>query len=266
MKYFNDNLLKSNLQNNQVTIGSWLSIPSPVTAEIMAQAGFQWLVVDMEHSVIDLETMQAMFLALELNKCIPLVRLSGKDPNQAKRVLDAGAYGIITPMVNTVEEAERMVHSVKYPPWGKRGVGLARAQGYGMKFDDYMEHFNEHSIVIIQIEHKEAVENIDAILSVKGIDGIFIGPYDLSGSYGIPGKLNNPLIVEAEQIVLDAANKYGIPAGIHVVHPDAECLMENVKKGFKFIAYGTDMLFLATSCAREMKDINKILTSKGLDL
>jgi 2-dehydro-3-deoxyglucarate aldolase len=155
MKSFNDNLLKSNLQNNQVTIGSWLSIPSPVVAEIMAQAGFQWLVVDMEHSVIDLESMQAMFLALELNKCIPLVRLSGKDPNQAKRVLDAGAYGIIAPMVNTVEEAERMVHSVKYPPWGKRGVGLARAQGYGMKFDDYMGHFNKHSIVTLQIEHKE---------------------------------------------------------------------------------------------------------------
>ena len=263
MNSFKDNKLKSRLQNNQVTIGSWLSIPSPVVAEIMAQAGFPWLVVDMEHSVIDLETMQAMFLAMELNKCIPLVRLSGKDPNQAKRVLDAGAYGIIAPMVNTAEEAEMMVNSVKYPPWGKRGVGLARAQGYGMKFDDYMEQFNKHSIVILQIEHKDAVENIDAILSVKGIDGIIIGPYDLSGSYGIPGKLNNPLIVEAEQIVLDAANKYGIPAGIHVVHPNTELLLTKVKKGFKFIAYGVDMLFLATYCGQGANDISKILSSKS---
>ena len=263
MNSFKDNKLKSRLQNNQVTIGSWLSIPSPVVAEIMAQAGFPWLVVDMEHSVIDLETMQAMFLAMELNKCIPLVRLSGKDPNQAKRVLDAGAYGIIAPMVNTAAEAEMMVNSVKYPPWGKRGVGLARAQGYGMKFDDYMEQFNKHSIVILQIEHKDAVENIDAILSVKGIDGIIIGPYDLSGSYGIPGEFENPLIVEAEQRVMEAANRKGIPAGIHVVHPNAGLLLTKVKKGFKFIAYGVDMLFLATSCGQGANDISKILSSKS---
>ena len=263
MNSFKDNKLKSRLQNNQVTIGSWLSIPSPVVAEIMAQAGFPWLVVDMEHSVIDLETMQAMFLAMELNNCTPLVRLSGKDPNQAKRVLDAGAYGIIAPMVNTAEEAEMMVNSVKYPPWGKRGVGLARAQGYGMKFDDYMEQFNNNSIVICQIEHKDAVENIDAILSVKGIDGIIIDPYDLSGSYGIPGEFENHLIVEAEQRVMEAANRKGIPAGIHVVHPNAELLLTKVKKGFKFIAYGVDMLFLATSCGQGTNDINKILSSKS---
>lgn len=263
MKYLKDNLLKTALQDNQVTIGSWLSIPSPIVAEIIAQAGFPWLVVDLEHSVIDLKSMQAMFIAMELNQCIPLARLSGKDPNQTKRVLDAGAYGIIAPMINTAEEAEMMVNAVKYPPFGKRGVGLARAQGYGMKFDDYKEHFNQHSIVICQIEHKEAVENIDDILSVKGIDGIIIGPYDLSGSYGIPGEFENPLILEAEQKVLDSAKRNGIPAGIHVVHPNTENLLLNIKKGFKFIAYGVDMIFLATSCVQEMKNINKIL--KGED-
>ena len=266
MKYLKDNLLKTALQDNQVTIGSWLSIPSPVVAEIVAQAGFPWLVVDMEHSVIDLECMQSMFMAMELNKCIPLVRLSGKDPNQTKRVLDAGAYGIIAPMINTAEEAEMMVNAIKYPPYGKRGVGLARAQAYGMKFDEYKKHFNQHSIIICQIEHKEAVENIDGILSVKGIDGIIIGPYDLSGSYGIPGEFKNPLIVEAEQKVLDSAKRNGIPAGIHVVHPDTEELLSNIKKGFKFIAYGVDMLFLATSCGQGTNDINKILSSKGESL
>ena len=263
MNFFNENLLKQALQKNQVTIGSWLSIPSPVVAEIMAQAGFPWLVVDMEHTVIDMETMQAMILAIESNKCVPLVRLSGKDTSQVKRVLDAGAYGVIVPMVNTVEEAKMIVDSVKYPPWGKRGVGLARAQGYGMKFNDYKEHINDHSIVICQIEHKDAVENIDAILSVKGIDGILIGPYDLSGSYGIPGVFEYHLIVEAEQRVMEAANRKGIPAGIHVVHPNAELLLTKVKKGFKFIAYGVDMLFLATSCGQGVNVINKILSSKS---
>jgi 2-dehydro-3-deoxyglucarate aldolase len=266
MKYLKDNLLKTALQDNQVTIGSWLSIPSPVVAEIVAQAGFPWLVVDMEHSVIDLECMQSMFMAMELNKCIPLVRLSGKDPTQAKRVLDAGAYGIIAPMVNTSGEAEMMVHSVKYPPLGKRGVGLARAQSYGMKFNDYMEHFNNHSIVICQIEHKDAVENIDAILSVNGIDGIIIGPYDLSCSYGIPGEFENPIIIEAEQRVMDAANRNGIPAGIHVVHPNTDSLLAKVKEGFKFIAYGVDMLFLATQSERGMNDIKRILSYESESL
>jgi len=263
MLFLKDNKLKSALQKNELTIGSWLSIPSPIITEIIAQAGFPWLVVDLEHSVIDLKSMQAMFIAMELNQCIPLARLSGKDPNQTKRVLDAGAYGIIAPMINTAEEAEMMVNAVKYPPFGKRGVGLARAQGYGMKFDDYKEHFNQHSIVICQIEHKEAVENIDDILSVKGIDGIIIGPYDLSGSYGIPGEFENPLIVEAEKKVLDSAKRNGIPAGIHVVHPNTENLLLNIKKGFKFIAYGVDMIFFATSCVQEMKNINKII--KGED-
>jgi 2-dehydro-3-deoxyglucarate aldolase len=262
LKNFKNNSLKVDLQNHQITIGSWLSIPSPVVAEIMAQAGYPWLVVDMEHSVIDLEAMQTMFLAMELNNCIPLVRLSGKDPNQAKRVLDAGAYGIIAPMINTVEDAELMIKAVKYPPWGTRGVGLARAQSYGVKFDDYKEHFNKHSVVILQIEHKDAVENIDGILSVKGVDAIIVGPYDLSGSYGIPGEFQNHLIVEAEQKILDSTKKNGIPAGIHVVHPTENLLQEKIKLGFKFIAYGVDMLFLASSSGQGMRAINNVLVSK----
>ena len=160
MEHFLNNNLKSSLIKKQLTIGSWLSIPNAFVAEIMAQSGFPWLVVDMEHSVISFETMQAMFLALELNKCVPLVRLSGKDPDQAKRVLDAGAYGIIDHMVNSAEEAEGIINSVKYPPLGKRGVGIARAQGYGMSFDSYMKEFNKNSIVIFQIENKVALENI----------------------------------------------------------------------------------------------------------
>jgi len=264
MNSFKDNKLKSRLQNNQITIGSWLSIPSPIVAEIMAQAGFPWLVVDMEHSVIDLETMQSMFLAMELNNCIPLVRLTGKDPNQVKRVLDAGAYGIISPMINTQQEAEMMVNSVKYPPLGTRGVGLARAQGYGIKFKDYNEHINKHSIFICQIEHKNAVENIDEILSVKGIDAIIIGPYDLSGSYGMPGEFENPKIVEAEQKIMDSAKRNGIPAGVHIVEPSTETLLSYIKKDFKLIVYGVDMLFLATSSLKEMKNIDQILEGENI--
>ena len=252
-----ENKLKSELQSNIVTIGSWLSIPSPQVAEIMSQAGFPWLVIDLEHGITNLETMQAMIVAIELNQCLPLVRVSGKNSNDIKKILDAGAYGIITPMVNTPEEAYNTVQSIKYPPEGNRGVGLGRVQFYGTKFDEYYHQFNKYSLVILQIENKIAVDNIDEILSVSGIDAIIIGPYDLSGSYGIPGDLENPIILEAENKILSASTKRGIPAGVHVVHAKKELLQSKLNRGFKFIAYGVDMLFLAKSSGQAVIDINK---------
>ena len=261
MRSLENNSLKHALQNGRLTIGSWLSIPSPVVTEIMAQAGFDWLVVDMEHSVVNLETMQAMLLAIEAYHSIPLVRLSANDPVQTKRVMDSGAYGVVVPMVNTQEQAEMAVKAVKYPPWGNRGVGLARAQGYGMEFESYEESVNDYSVVICQIEHREAVENIDAILSVKGVDAVFIGPYDISGSYGIPGELNHPHVIEAEKRVLQAAQRHGIPAGIHVVSPDIDQVKDKTQKGFRLIAYSVDMLFLAHGCREGNQQIREILKS-----
>ena len=247
--------LKAILKNNELTVGSWLSIPSPVAAEIMAQAGFPWLVIDLEHSVIDYETMQSMFVAIENNGSIPLVRLSSKDSPQIKRVLDAGAHGIIAPMINNANDAKKIVSAVKYPPIGNRGVGLARAQGYGMKFESYKEYFNDYSIIICQIEHKSAVDNIEEIVATKGIDGIIIGPYDLSGSYGIPGKLGSDELLEAEKIILEAAARYNIPSGIHIVHRDKSELINKINDGFRIIAYGVDQLFLAKSGKDAFQDI-----------
>lgn len=248
MKYLKNNQLKSALGKSELTIGSWLTIPSAVVAEIMARAGFPWLVVDLEHSVIGLETMQSMFLAIENHGSLPLVRISDKDPIQTKRVLDAGAYGIIVPMVNSREDAESAVRSVKYPPEGNRGFGLARAQGYGAAFKEYKSLINANSLVICQIENKQGVENIDDILSVKGIDGIMIGPYDLSGSLGVPGQLSHPLVLEAEKKILAAARRHTIPAGIHIVHPDQKQLEEKIQEDFRFIVYGVDQIFLSDSC------------------
>ena len=250
--------LKVILKKNELTVGSWLSIPSPVVAEIMAQAGFPWLVIDLEHSVIDYETMQSMIVAIENNGIIPLVRVSSKDSLQIKKVLDAGAHGIIVPMINSGNDAKKVVNAVKYPPIGNRGVGLARAQGYGMKFDSYLKYFNEYSIVICQIEHKDAVNNIEEIVATKGVDGIIIGPYDLSGSYGVPGELNAPEVMEAEKIVLDTAARYNIPTGTHLVHTDKTALINNINKGFRLIAYGVDQLFLANSGTEAFQDIKEL--------
>lgn len=251
--------LKSLLNNNELTIGSWLSLPSQETAEIMAQAGFPWIVIDLEHSVINYETMQSMLIAIENEGCIPLVRVSSNDPTQIKRVLDSGSHGIIVPMVNNANDAIKAVKAVKYPPKGNRGVGLARAQGYGLKFDSYYKSFNDSSIVICQIEHRDAVDNVEDIISVDGVDGIIIGPYDLSGSYGIPGKLNDKTIIDAEKKIINIANKKNVPSGLHLVHYDEKILKQKINQGFKFIVCGVDQLFLAKQSMECYGQIKKVL-------
>ena len=183
------NPIKKALKEGKVTIGSWITIGHPIVAEIMAQAGFDWLTIDMEHSAITIEKTQELIQIIQLSGVAPLVRVSENNPTIIKRVLDAGAYGVIVPMVNSAKDAEKAVKAVKYPPVGSRGVGLARAQGYGFDFDEYAATINEESVVIVQMEHIDAVNNLDSIVSVEGIDGCIIGPYDLSGSLGVPGEI-----------------------------------------------------------------------------
>ena len=216
----------------------------------MATAGFDWLAIDLEHSTIDLETTFTLIQVIDLAGCAPLVRLSANDPVQAKRVMDAGAWGVIVPSVQSAAEAKQAVDAVKYPPEGKRGVGLGRAHGYGPRFVEYVCENAEGSIVIPMIEQVEGVERVDEILDVAGVDGVFIGPYDLSASYGVAGELNHPLVTKAMARVLETARAKGKAAGIHVVHPPATQVADRLAEGFRLIAYGGDMLFV-TPAARE---------------
>ena len=246
--------IKEKLQNKKPSIGTWMSMAHPSIAEIFAMAGYDWVVIETEHTAIDVSEVLRMVIAIEQRGSIPLVRLASVDPVQAKAVLDSGAAGVIVPMVNTKAEAELVVAMTKYPPMGTRGVGLARAQGYGVDFDAYVKNANRDTLVIVQIEHIDAVNNIDEILSVPGIDGTFIGPYDLSMSLGMPGQLTHPKVVEAKEKVLKAVLKKGLAAGIHFVQPNtavSDC-EEAVRAGYTFIAVGTDILFLGDS-ARNMQ-------------
>lgn len=227
----------------------------------MAQAGFDWLAIDLEHSVIGIETVQPMIQVIELSGCVPLVRLASHDPVMAKRVMDAGAHGVIVPNVTSPDEAEAAVRSVRYPPRGDRGVGLARAQGYGSSFQEYLRDLEEYGIVIVMIEHKKGVESVEEILKVDGINGIFIGPYDLSTSYGVPGQLDHPVVAQAEERLLDACRKAGVTAGIHVVHPDTGKVRECLARGFRFIAYGGDMIFLTSEARQAAADLNSLRQS-----
>lgn len=240
--------LKRALIESKLTIGSWITLAHPAIAEIMARAGFDWLVVDLEHSVISMREAGELVRVIDLCGVAPLVRLSANDPVQIKRVMDAGAHGVIVPMVNRPEEARQAVAAVRYPPQGRRGVGLARAQGYGVSFEEYKNWLARESVVIVQVEHIQAVERLDDILRVEGVDGFIVGPYDLSGSLGIPGDFQHPAMVEALQEIWRKASQHRAIPGYHVVPPQPEMLVEKHREGYRFLAYSVDMLFLGEMC------------------
>ncbi len=245
------NSLKKKLQNKELTIGSWLSFGHTPVTEIMAQAGFEWLVIDMEHTSIDNFDALQMMQIISNSNCVPLIRVGKNDELIIKRAMDSGAHGVVVPMINTKEEAEKAVSYVKYPPFGKRGVGLSRAQKYGMGFQEYKDWVEKNSIVIVQIEHIKAVKNLEEIMSVEGVDGFIIGPYDLSASMGIPGKFKDTRFIDVLQTVEKFMRKSNKPGGFHVVHSDINLLKDKVEQGYRFLAYGDDMVFFAEKIKNE---------------
>lgn len=237
------------------SIGSWITLAHPAIAEIMSSAGFDWLAVDMEHSVITIREAEELIRIINLSGVIPLVRLTSNDPNQVKRVMDAGAHGVIVPMVNSSDDARRAVQAVKYPPLGNRGVGLARAQGYGKCFQKYLEWQKTESIIIVQIEHIDAVKNLKSIFSVPGINGYIIGPYDLSGSMGIPGEFEHPDFLSAMEKIRNVAREMDIMGGIHIIEPEPQQLQQRIDEGYRFIAYSLDIRMLDVSCRDGLNNI-----------
>jgi 2-dehydro-3-deoxyglucarate aldolase len=248
--------LRERLHSEQPTFGSWIQFGNAAMAELMAQAGFDWVCIDLEHSAIGIETAFNLIQVIDLAGCVPLVRLSSNDPVQAKRVMDAGAHGIIVPAVGSVGEAEQAVSSAYYPPRGRRGVGLSRAQGYGSRFDAYLKKVETQTVVIVMIEERRGVDQIEEIVRVPGVDGVLIGPYDLSSSYGVAGQLDHPVMNEAIKRILDATRKASVAAGIHVVHPTPDQARQRVREGFRFIAYGGDMLFLAPALQQAVNELS----------
>jgi len=249
--------LKQKLKNNQLTIGSWITIGNSSVVEIMATAGFEWLCIDMEHTSIDLGTAKMLITTIHANNMKALVRVSKNEEVAIKKVMDMGADGVIVPMVKSKEDAQMAIDFVKYPPAGKRGVGLYRAQNYGIGFDEYKKWVDEESVIIAQIEHIEAVENIEEILQVDGIDGTIVGPYDLSGSMGFPGDYHREDVKEAIKKVELACKKYDKPYGFHVIESNPQKLQERIDEGCTFLAYSLDFFFLGDSVRSGMKIINE---------
>ena len=242
------------IANKQFSLGSWLQMPDPFSAEIMARSGFDWLAIDLEHGFISLDAAFRLIQTIDNAGVLPIVRLHENDPSTIRRVMDAGAGGVIVPMINTAEEAKRAVDAVKYSPEGKRSFGLGRAHEFGLNFDTYIHENNQTSIVVIQIEHKDALENLDAILAVPGIDAIIIGPYDLSGSMGIPGKFDDPAFSSAVTHIINKVKLSPVALGIHIVHPSEQDLNERIRQGFTFIAYGMDTIFLQNGARNAVQE------------
>jgi len=248
-------MLKKKLSKKELTIGSWITIGNTGVAEIMANSDFEWLVVDLEHSVISIDQVGELIRIIDLCGKEPLVRVTSNDPNQIKRVLDSGARGIIVPMVNSPKEAELAVSATRYFPAGIRGVGLGRAQQYGNGFDEYFEWQKNGPIVIVMIEHIDAIRSLESILSTPGVDGFLVGPYDLSCSMGIPGKFNDPVFIGALEEILRVGKASKCAAGLHVVEPSVSQVKDAILRGFTFIPYSVDMRIIDVSIRNSLKEI-----------
>ncbi len=219
--------------------GTFINLGSPVTAEIAAHAGFDWILIDHEHGPGGEDTMFDQLRAVGGGAAVPIVRVAANDAWRFKRVLDAGAHGVMVPLVNTPDEARAAAAAMRYPPRGIRGIAkFQRGAGYGAEFDDYFKHAHERLLLIAQIETPGAVENIEAIAAIDGIDVLFVGPTDLTYNLGIPDQFDHPDYVAAQRRVVAAATAAGKAAGILVLNP---ALVPSCRElGFTFTALGSD--------------------------
>lgn len=249
--------LKNKIRENKVTIGSWITIGHSSIAEVMSQSEFDWIAIDLEHSAISISQTEELIRVIDLCNIAPLVRLTSNSPEQIKRVMDIGAHGIIVPMVNAPEDAKKAIESAYYYPAGNRSFGLARAQGYGTKFDNYLDWSRDNTVIVVQIEHINSLKNLEEIFKLKEVDAYIIGPYDLSGSMGIPGDFNNKEFKNVIKQIKKVADKTNTPGGLHIVEPNPNLLKQAIKDDYKFIAYGVDFRMINTVCAEGLDSLDE---------
>lgn len=246
------NHVRAKLKRGEPSVGTWLTLPDPTAARLMARVGFDWLTVEMEHAAISIETAAQSFGAIVESGVAPLVRVPWNTGENIKRVLDNGAWGVVVPMVNSRAEAEAAVAAARYQPQGIRSVG---GQLHAISFDTdpatYYKSANEQVLVVLMAEHVDGIEAAEEIASVPGVDAIFIGPNDLLNSMGKPPRFesDDTQFVEALKHILHTAKKFGVAPGIHVA--DAEAAKRRIAEGFQFIAITSEAGMMVTK-AREV--------------
>jgi len=238
---------RQRLKSGERLLGTMITLASAETAEVLASTGFDWFFLDNEHSPMEAVELQRVMQGAGSTPCAVRVSHSAEVP--IKKALDIGAAGIIAPQVNSAEQAAQVVSWAKYAPVGTRGVGIGRAHGYGLKFQDYVSHANDEVAVIVQAEHVDAVNNIEAIARVPGVDAVLIGPYDLSASLGCLGEVTHPEVVAAIDRVTAACRTVNLPLGIFGL--SAQAVQPYIERGYTLIVAGADTVFLGNA-ARQL--------------
>ncbi len=246
------NDFRSRLKNQELLLGTMVTLPTPATSEILAELGFDWLFIDGEHGPLGTSEIGAILQAVG-HRLGCVVRVPAVEEIPIKKVLDLGADGVIVPMVNTGEDAKNVVSWSRYAPLGSRGVGLARAHGYGLTFGDYVQNANDHIAVVVQAEHFKAVENIEEIVKVEGIDAVQLGPYDLAASMGKMGQVDDPEVVDAINHVIQTCQNANLPIGwFGVTGPSVQPYIE---QGCTLITAGVDTTLLASAAKDLLKSL-----------
>jgi 2-dehydro-3-deoxyglucarate aldolase len=238
--------IRKKLSSGLYSVGSWIQIPDGSIAEIMGKSGYDWVAVDLEHGSISVSQLPNLFRAIELGGTLPLARVAQGNTKDCKQALDAGAGGIIIPMIENAKQLAEVISACRWPPSGTRGVGFSRANTFGKYFDDYADE-SQNPFIVAMIEHINAVNDLDEILSVDGLDAIFVGPYDLSASMGITGKFDELDFVNTIEKIKSLCAERNIAFGMHIVKPDSNLLKRRIAEGYQFIAYSIDSVFLTYS-------------------
>lgn len=243
---------RKRLNSGELLAGTMVSLASPEVAELLAQVGFDWLFIDAEHSPLDPLQMQRIMQAA--GKDTPcLVRLPSSGDVPIKKALDSGAAGVIVPQINSAQAAEEVVRMAKYAPQGQRGVGVSRAHGYGLGFQEYVSQANQETVVVVQAEHIEAVNHIDEIVAVPGIDAVLVGPYDLSASLGKLGQVDDPQVRAAIDQVTDACLQAGVRLGIFGM--TAGAVRPYIDAGYTLIVAGIDTVLLGRAATQLLAEL-----------
>lgn len=243
---------KNSLKNREIIFGGWISYDHPSIAETFALTGFDFISIDMEHAPISISSAQRIISISQAYQIPCLPRPVSHSNDFFKPLLDSGADGLIVQMVETLDEVNKISNHLKYPPLGKRTYGVNRAQSFGLDFKNYVDNWNIESILIVQIESKKGVENIESIVSHPTVDGVMIGPYDLSGSFGVPGDINNPKVLNAAKLVINTCKKYNKSCGTQISDPNEKNISEALKQGYTFIILSSD-LFVLSNWSQKMK-------------
>lgn len=243
--------IRTLMARGEATVGTWLQLPSPDVAELMGRAGYDWVAVDMEHGSFGRSGLPDIFRAIECGGAAPFARIPEATKTHIKSALEAGAQGLIFPMIENREQLDAALAWATYPTHGgERGVGYCRANVFGRDFDAYVDGIAKDVFLVAQIEHIRAVENLDTILGHPRLDAILVGPYDLSGSMGITAQFDHPAFTTAMERIQAACRRHTTVMGLHIVQPDPQALTARIAEGYRFIAYGIDAVFLWRGAAR----------------